>query len=235
MKSTFPSLVILMFSLSGLLASCEKEDPVSPNPPVTTTQPRTPVAPTARAGNDTTLFFPFSTYVLNGEASRDPDFNIVSYTWRRINGPSLVNILLPRSVKSLVGNLTNEGTYEFELTVTDADNLSAKDTVKVTVAIPPCTSAIREVLLKDLEWLVIMHMMIEIKNPYSYLPPNSYIKNLYIKRDDSDEWELINCSVYSMYVDSPFHEWIFLNNTLTIFPGSNLKTDTPDLKIEYCQ
>jgi hypothetical protein len=231
MKSAFPSLVLLLFALSGIIASCEKDPPVTPDVP----RPHILMAPTARAGNDTTLLVPFSTYILNGGGSTDPDFNIVSYNWKRITGSSLANLVDPRAVRTLVSDMVNEGVYEFELTVTDADNLSSKDTVKITMAPPPCTSAPKEVILKNLNWLLAFDKILEIANPYSYLPANSYIKNFYIKRDSSDKWQLINLLTSTSYYSS-YYGWSFFNNTLAILDNLNDGDhDTPDVKIEYCQ
>ena len=88
--------------------------------------------PIAHAGKDTTITLPANTVMLDGSASTDPDNNIVSYAWTKISGPSSFNIVNVNAVQTQVSNLT-EGTYQFELKVTDAGGLFSKDTVQVTV------------------------------------------------------------------------------------------------------
>ncbi|RNI24521.1 hypothetical protein EFB08_16535 [Rufibacter latericius] len=213
--------------LLGLFTSCEEKPEDAPTPHI--------IAPVAHAGKDTTLLVPFSTINLTGEGSTDPDSNIVSYTWVKISGPSSVDITNFQSMRAFASNLVNVGTYEFELTVTDADKLFSKDTVKVTVAVPPCTSTTKEVILKDLIWTQPWLTEIQIENPHAYLPPNSYITNFYIKRDSSDKWELIIPLNHNSPDYGLFHEWTYGNKMLVIWPGLNTEDDTPDLKIEYCQ
>ena len=57
------------------------------------------------------------------------------YTWRKIAGPSQYTIVAPHSAHTNVTNLT-VGVYQFELKVTNAQGLSARDTMKVTVRPP---------------------------------------------------------------------------------------------------
>jgi TolB protein len=78
---------------------------------------------------------------LDGSKSTDPDNNITSYQWAKINGPSSFAITNANAITTQVNNLV-EGTYLFELKVTDAGGLINKDTVKVTVWKQPllCTS-----------------------------------------------------------------------------------------------
>jgi hypothetical protein len=226
MKRNFLSLPFLLL---GLFVSCESQPLVAPNPP------RTLVAPIARAGNDTILYSPFNTYNLNGTASTDPDGKITSYAWKKIAGPSAINIDNYNKVKAFASNLAAMGSYLFELTVTDTDKLTSKDTVKITVAEPVCTSKNKELILENLVWVQPMFTEIDIYKLFSYLPPNSYIRNFYIKRDFSDKWELI----VPFDLQSPqygvLHEWLYGNETLVIMPGINKTDDTPDIKIEYCQ
>ncbi|HEY5370531.1 MAG TPA: T9SS type A sorting domain-containing protein [Hanamia sp.] len=89
-------------------------------------------APVAKAGNDTTIVYPDDSVTLNGTGN-DADGNVVGYFWNQLSGPSVSTIL---SNNTAVTNITNlvEGTYEFELTVTDTKGLTGKDTVSVTVA-----------------------------------------------------------------------------------------------------
>lgn len=89
--------------------------------------------PTACAGADTIITLPDNTATLNGSCSSDPDNNITSYLWTKVAGPSSLTIANANAVTTQVSGLT-EGTYKFELKVTDAGGLFSKDTVQVTVS-----------------------------------------------------------------------------------------------------
>jgi hypothetical protein len=95
-------------------------------PPGFTNQP-----PIANAGNDLAAFLPADSVLLNGSGT-DPDGSIVGYRWSKVSGPSSFTIVNPNSPAAMVRGLT-EGTYTFELEVTDNDGASARDTTAVTV------------------------------------------------------------------------------------------------------
>jgi K319L-like, PKD domain/Kelch motif/Galactose oxidase, central domain len=97
-----------------------------------TDQLQTNQPPIANAGADQTIPLPNNEVNLDGSASTDPDNNIVSYAWTKISGPSSSNIVNVNAVQTQVSNLM-EGVYQFELKVSDAGGLFAKDTVQVTV------------------------------------------------------------------------------------------------------
>lgn len=88
--------------------------------------------PVADAGADQTIFLPTNTVTLDGSASTDPDNNIIAFVWTKISGPSSFSISNQNAVQTQVTNLT-EGIYQFELKVTDATGLFAKDTARLTV------------------------------------------------------------------------------------------------------
>jgi hypothetical protein len=121
-----------------------------------TTKPNLP--PTANAGPNTTITIPPNSTTLNGSGN-DPDGSIASYAWSQITGPNTAVFVSPGAAATGVTGLA-EGTYVFELTVTDNDNAEAKDSVTITVktALPPPTTAGRDSLLitvvreKHYEW-----------------------------------------------------------------------------------
>lgn len=88
--------------------------------------------PIAKAGTDTTLTLPIDAVTLNGCSSSDPEMALLKYKWIKISGPGAYLLkgdsLCSAQVKGMI-----EGTYSFELTVTDTAGLSGKDTVVVTV------------------------------------------------------------------------------------------------------
>ena len=96
------------------------------------TQPNRP--PVANAGPDQTINLPSNIVTVNGSNSTDPDNNITAYSWRKISGPAAFNIANANAMQTLVNGLTL-GTYQFELTVTDAGGLTSKDTIQVTVLV----------------------------------------------------------------------------------------------------
>ena len=91
--------------------------------------------PIADAGNDISINLPINSAVLNGGGT-DGDGTIISYSWRKISGPSSFNIISAAQPQSIVSDLI-QGTYSIELTVTDNDGASGKDTVSVYVDAPP--------------------------------------------------------------------------------------------------
>src|SRR6185312_2205036 len=108
-----------------------------------TVNPAKNINPSASAGSDQVITLPKNGVVLIGTAT-DPDGAISKYSWTKISGPVAENINTPDSILTVVNGLT-EGTYQFELTVTDNKGAVAKDTVQVKVNeainIPPTANA----------------------------------------------------------------------------------------------
>lgn len=93
--------------------------------------------PLARAGADQIISLPTSTVLLDGSASHDPDNNIASYSWTKLDGPSC-NIVTSTTVQTKVDNLV-EGSYLFALKVTDAGGLYSIDTIQIGIKEEPST------------------------------------------------------------------------------------------------
>ena len=106
--------------------------------------------PVANAGADETITLPASTVTLDGSASTDPDNNITSYQWTKISGPSS-SIANANSVQTQITNLA-EGVYQFELRVTDAGGLMAKDTIQITVNAAPPPETDRDIYVAGYEY-----------------------------------------------------------------------------------
>jgi len=94
--------------------------------------PTTNHPPIANAGADQTITLPTNTINLDGSGSTDPDNNITNYAWTKISGPSSFNIANANTVQTQVTNLI-QGTYQFELKVTDAGGLNSNDTMQTIV------------------------------------------------------------------------------------------------------
>jgi len=89
-------------------------------------------APFASAGTDRIITLPSNSVSLDGTGSADPEHNITAYTWKKISGPSSCNMADANAAQTLAFNLA-EGTYLFELKVTDARALFDQDTVQIEV------------------------------------------------------------------------------------------------------
>jgi hypothetical protein len=88
--------------------------------------------PIAIAGADQAITLPTNAINLNGGGSTDPDNNITTYAWIKISGPLSFTIANANVAQTQVTNL-DQGSYQFELKVTDAGGLSSKDTMQVIV------------------------------------------------------------------------------------------------------
>jgi hypothetical protein len=88
--------------------------------------------PLAKAGADTIIVLPADSMVLDGRASKDPDGRITNYKWTKVSGPASFKINSDAVVKTVVKDLLL-GTYQFELSVTDNEGLSATDTMRIIV------------------------------------------------------------------------------------------------------
>ncbi len=152
---------------------------------------------------------PADTCTLSGSAY-DADNNIVSYLWTKISGPTLVLIETPNSLKTKVSVLQN-GTYQFELMITDQGGLSDKDTVTVFVReLAPAGHG--EIIFKDLLWMCPMGCSLLINCLYCFIPPgNSF--NVYLKKTNSNVW--IQVPHESQWTTEKYVYSIY-NNTLWI-------------------
>jgi hypothetical protein len=88
--------------------------------------------PTAIAGPDQVITLPTDSVSLDGRQSSDPDGKISEWLWTKISGPASFTIIKPTDSTTKVKVFVT-GTYQFELKVTDAGGLFAKDTVQITV------------------------------------------------------------------------------------------------------
>jgi Secretion system C-terminal sorting domain len=95
------------------------------------------IPPLANAGPDHTLSLPNNYTSLTGSGS-DADGSIVGYNWRQISGPSNNVLFSVNTAVTYVNNLI-EGTYKFELSVTDNKGATARDSVNVILIGTPGT------------------------------------------------------------------------------------------------
>ncbi len=181
----------------------------------------------SNAGEDIQLLLPTNFSWLSGSYSDTKTTNHI--IWKKVSGPSSYVLESPNSLKTKVSNLET-GTYEFELTVTNANGITAKDTVTVTVS--DITINPNEIIFKDMTWVCPMGCHLEIKNFSSYLPATTVFR-IYIQRDNSSNWqEVIHES--SQLPDDIQFSYTLYNASLFIDSYSSLEElDTPNIKIVY--
>lgn len=94
-----------------------------------TVNPAPNVAPIASAGGTATVTLPVNSVVANGSGS-DPDGYIVGYQWTKVSGPDQYTISNAAAAQATFGNLV-QGTYKFELKVTDNNGAVGRDTFQI--------------------------------------------------------------------------------------------------------
>lgn len=109
-------LIVLLLSVA-VLAGCKKEN----NNKV----------PKANAGPAQTITLPTNSVTLTGTGS-DDDGDVVAYLWSQVSGPSASTIVNPGSPSTAVNGL-QQGTYVFQLMVTDDMGATGVDTTSVVV------------------------------------------------------------------------------------------------------
>ena len=101
------------------------------------------IAPTANAGPDQAITLPTNSVSLSGSGN-DPDGTITAYLWTKISGPAAGTITNSASAATTVTALV-QGTYKFELKVTDNNGAVGRDTMQVIVNpapnVPPTANA----------------------------------------------------------------------------------------------
>jgi hypothetical protein len=98
--------------------------------------------PVADAGANKTITLPTNKVTLNGSGT-DVDGEISEYLWSQVSGPSNASMAGTAALELIVSNLV-VGVYEFQLKVTDNENTTDSDKVRVTVyeALPVVTATI---------------------------------------------------------------------------------------------
>lgn len=89
------------------------------------------LGPSANAGDNKIVTLPANTTTLTGTGS-DGDGTIIGFTWVKISGPSGGVISTPHTANTAVNNLIL-GVYCYELTVTDNEGATGKDTITIQV------------------------------------------------------------------------------------------------------
>jgi hypothetical protein len=104
------------------------------------TQVKVNQAPAANAGTDKLVTLPADIFTITGTGT-DSDGTVDTYKWVRISGPSSKGMLPTLYGGTLELSSLVQGVYQFELTVTDNNGGTAKDTVKLTINLAPLVNA----------------------------------------------------------------------------------------------
>ncbi len=175
------------------------------------------LAPKVDAGPDSITVHAVDYFLLAGSASAEN--SIKSIGWAKVAGPSNFNILTPNAHETEVRDVVT-GRYKFEYSVTDYAGLTGRDTIIVNVDQVPATY--QQVYFRNQEWLCGgWDCQIEIPGMHNYVSPGSFFK-VYIQRDNSNSWERIYYSDYT--IDS---------DTLVVYMTGDGSLDTPDIRLDY--
>lgn len=114
-------LLFALTAFSMLAISCQKDDDIPQNK-----------VPTADAGPSKAITLPTNNVTLTGTGS-DADGKIVAYLWSQVSGPAATTIVNPGSASTLIKGFV-QGTYLFQLMVTDDKGATGVDTTTVIVS-----------------------------------------------------------------------------------------------------
>jgi alpha-tubulin suppressor-like RCC1 family protein len=96
-------------------------------------------APTVSAGGDPSITLPTSSITLAGTATGNSGATIKTTSWKELSGPVTAAIASPSSLATAITGLNTAGSYVFQLTATDNNNLTS--TGSVTVVVNPAKAA----------------------------------------------------------------------------------------------
>jgi hypothetical protein len=231
------NLILYLFTVMLFMidTGCKKDEPPristilnppTPPPPPPPPPPPSPasIPPAVRAGTDKLVFYPTNFTRLYGSLSTWGNV-IQTIGWSKISGPSSFLIETPNSLGTKVSNL-QIGIYQFEVFVQDTAGLTNKDTC--TVIVDQLSDAPTEFIFTNQVWGPQgWGSGIVINNVYQALPAGSVFR-IYIKRDNSNNWEELIIDDYNSWYT--FSLW---DGDLHIFSYYENESDTPDIRLVY--
>lgn len=140
--------------------------------------------PVAHAGSDIAITLPLDSVLLNGTGT-DADGSISSYRWKKISGPAGDSLADSSAANTWVHHLS-EGSYRYELKVTDNSGAPAADTIAITVhpqlpnaapavdagadqvIILPADSTVLAALATDSDGSIVFYNWSRISGPLQY-------------------------------------------------------------------
>ena len=152
---------------------------------------------------------------------------INEWLWKKISGPASFAIINPSVSKTSVKNLV-EGLYQFELTVTDNKNLSAKDTVQIIIKQSASPSA--EIIFTGFIWQHwhqpdLPESFTEFDEIYFHVPDSGNVIHdnagrasfsVWVKRNSSSTWEQASNAIVNGSCTAPFWYVLLQDNSLLI-------------------
>jgi hypothetical protein len=233
----FPGILFII--LFVLLFSCRKDsiNTGSSNVPVVTNVPVNR-SPTAFAGSDLTIQQPINYIIINGSYQTPNGFSRVE--WKKLTGAPCFIENQNERVTKVTG--AQPGIYEFEFTVYDMLNLSAKDTLTVTV-LPVITSPLTTTyIFNNLTWIFPWYNAVEVTNFNFYLQLGKPFK-IFIQRAASPAWiEAKPVDLTGTTISGPYEYFIerrpdgagmYNYGSLYVFYYGNDVSDKPNVKVEY--
>lgn len=114
--------IALLSFITGffILAGCKKDVDFTEN-----------IVPVSNAGASQTITLPVDSVTLSGSGT-DTDGHVVAYLWSQVSGPGSTTIINPGSQITKVKGF-KQGTYSFQLMVTDNKGATGVSTTNVTV------------------------------------------------------------------------------------------------------
>lgn len=235
---------LLLFSATLLINSgCTEDDNIYNVTPINTLPTTQNIKLNVSAGDDIQVILSSDSkflilsgyYIARGIQGEIINLNNAKIQWKKKSGPSSYKLENPNSIKTKVSNL-EKGIYEFELTVTNTNGLTGKDTVRVIVG--EISENSKEIIFKDRKWIFPWYSTIEIKDFNLLIPQNSF--KVYIQRENNSQWEevasiLENAGIkYEYFVETrPDGGGMYTYGSLYIFYYGTNTNDTPSVKIVY--
>jgi hypothetical protein len=240
---------LLICSAAMLLnSSCTEETLATGSPtyiaPPTNTLPTTQnIKLNVFAGEDTQVILSSDSrflilsgyYFARGIQGEIINLNNVKIQWEKKSGPSSYKLEYPNSIKTKVSDL-EKGIYEFELTVTNDNGLTVKDTVRFTVG--SISENPKEIIFENKIWWPIWYFNIEINDFNLLIPQNNF--KVYIQRDNNPQWEEVKhysenlTSKYDYFIETrPEGAAMYDYGSLYISYYGSDTNDTPSVKIVF--